>query len=517
MYSIVKKNSLLALIAILGFSLQSTAQMTLKVPKWEKFVQITKDGVNLRQAPNTSSPKLLSRGADWDQELSWTPKKEFEPHRIAVGRVLPVIKETREWYCLYYGDYCYGDFRGAYEVYVMKKFCKPVSPICFSDEDYQRCEVNRVNGSKEYLMGVYFLGSPSRAPWCRIGHQIGKYIVMADYDGYNSGMAFVKEFCTGESIMDIEYHPDRVKDTDIEGHIKSKQVPHVFDIWIKFTSSEEYIGPQKFVFDASTYKYPIDTYESTPIVIKKFVISASGKELQMQESPTLNAPKLVFVQDEDQNLFMVGDMRWENPAWNPQKMYQAKSRVFAVIGETDEWYQVYDSYNYAELYSAVGYIRKQDVKDATLMPFTESILCDKEFNIRNESVNTRVLSITPTNKFVISWGCPRVGICVSSFVNIGRIVNNTVFMCGNQCFGYNEERNLVEIGHSSFNGNRLVTQKDGYPDVDFTKLTINDAQKLQRENDQGDYPFAYVNIDNCEMHIFELRRFYLSEVKWPDN
>ena len=489
--------------------------MTLKVPRWEKFVQITKDGVNLRKAPNASSPKLMSRGADWAQELSWTPKQEFEAHHIPAGKVLPVIKETSEWYCLYYGDYSYGELRGAYEVYVMKKFCTPVSPIYFDSGDYQTCEVDMVSGSKGYMMGVYYLGSPSRAPWCRIGHQIGKYVVMADYDGYNRGMEFAKEFCTGESFMDIEYHPERVKESDIERFVKSEQTPKVFDIWIKFTNSEEYIGPQKFVFDASTYKHPIDTYESTPIVIKKFVVSASGKELQMQEKPTLNAPKLVFVQDEDQSLFMVGDMKWESPALNKEKVHQAASRVFAVIGETDEWYQVYDSYNYADIYSAVGYIRKQDVKDATPMPFTESILCDKEFYIKNNSEQTRVMSITPTNQFVISWGCPRVGICVTEFVNIGRIVNNTVLMCYNQTYRYDEEKKRVEIGNSSFYGTRLVTQKNGYPEVDFTKLTIDDAKKLQRENDKGNYAFAYVNIDNREMHIFELGRFYLSEIKWP--
>lgn len=234
----------------------------------------------------------------------------------------------------------------------------------------------------------------------------------------------------------------------------------------------------------------------------------------MRQRPDIAAPKLMFVQDEDQTLFVIGNMVWENRWMNRNKAEKATSKVFAVVGETDGWYQVYDSYLYSDICSAVGYVQKKDVRDAQLQPITEAVLRDEKYNSRNGNGKTRVMSLSPINQFVVSWECPRVGICVCQYTNIGRIVGNTVFMGENEVYRYDEDTRKVEIGNSTFSGTRLVTTEDGYSEVDFTKLTVADALILQKENDKGNYAYAYVNIEG-EMHIFSLRRLNMNEIRWP--
>lgn len=500
----MNKKLFILLAAMLSMVVLGRAQMSLKIPKWEKFVRITTDKVNLRKAPSTNSPKLVhSYGPGFCLELSWSAQPGDEAYHLESGRVLPVLKETGDWYCLYLDS--------GYEVYVMKRFCESAYPSSlWGDEDYSTCQLSMVNGNKGYLMGVYFLGSASCEPYCRIGHKIDHYIVTADYDGYGAGMEFAHRFITGTDFMSQEFHSERVTEAGIESFLMTQQQPTVFDIWIKFG---EYDRPRQFIVDASTYKYPMETYTSDPISIRKFVTSATGQELQMREEPSLTAAKLIFVQEEEQSLYMIGGLDWDKEQWIPEKVTPATSKVFAVIGETDDWYEVYDSYNFSDLYSAVGYIQKDKVVDAIVMPITEDVLCDEKYNSRN--VATRIIKLSPDNQFVISWGCPRVGLCISEQINIGRIQNNIALMCGNDDYRFDDEKKVAIIGNSLFYGTRLMTRNNGYPNVDFTKLTLDDARKLQRGNDTKNYRYAYVNINNQKMHIFELGRHNLSEIVLP--
>lgn len=254
----MKSKRLLLMVALFAIALQCAAQMVLKAPKWEKFVKINTENINVRKAPNANSPKLMSRGSDWYLELSWRAQREFEPFHFDVGAVLPVLKETPEWYCLYFDDQCYAQLRGSYEVYVMKKFCTEVTPVAMSNKDISWSENEFVKGGTGYLVGVYFLGSPSRAPWCRIGHKFGKGVVMADYD---DAMDFAYNYVTGETTMEKEFHIEKVRESDVTKFIRSKTAPHIFDVWYKFAGIDM---PCKFVFDASTYQYPVSSITITP-------------------------------------------------------------------------------------------------------------------------------------------------------------------------------------------------------------------------------------------------------------
>lgn len=250
----LSKRILLTIVTVLA-TMQVSAQMVLKMPKWDKFVRINTEGVNLRKTPSSSSPKLYSKGDDWYLEYSWKPQSEFKPHRLKAGAILPVLKENAEWYCLYLDYASYGLLNDAYEVYIMKRFCTEVTPTNFDAQDVIKTEGEMVKGPTGYVVGVYYLGSPSRAPWCRIGHKVGKYIVMADYDG---AMEFAQKFVTqGESVLDQEFHINKVMESDINSFVRSQHAPTIFDVWIKFAENE---WPMKYVFDASQYKYPTEAY-----------------------------------------------------------------------------------------------------------------------------------------------------------------------------------------------------------------------------------------------------------------
>lgn len=243
------KKVLVLLIAIVGLTGQSMAQMTLKVPKWNKFVKINAEGVNLRKSPNRNSPKLLSRGWDWSTEFSWTAKEDFATFHLEPGIILPVLKETDEWYCLYFAYPAYSTLLWSSEIYIMKQYCTEVSPIGISRSDYMYGELEEVPGTKGYLVGVYYLGSATREPWCRIGHRVGRYVVMANYGG--DGMDFANQF-----ISDEEFIIDEVTDADVEKYIRSQKQPSIFDIWIVFPGVH---NVQMFVVDMTKYKYPVTT------------------------------------------------------------------------------------------------------------------------------------------------------------------------------------------------------------------------------------------------------------------
>ena len=270
--------------------------MVLKTPKWGKFVKINTGDVNVRKAPSTNSPMLMSRGADLWMEFSWTPKKEFEPFRFEAGTILPVLKETSEWYCLYFDDHCYSVLRSVYEVYVMKKFCTEVTPITMNSHDVEYTENQTVKGNTGYLMGVYYLGSPSRAPWCRLGHKVGKYIVMADYDG---AMEFAQNFITGENVMEQEFDIEKINDFHINKFIRSKKEPNVFDVWIKFAGENT---PRKFVFDANRYHFPIESHTimAEQTLAQKHnpsdeirVVKLTSNDVNLRQEPSAKSARLI--------------------------------------------------------------------------------------------------------------------------------------------------------------------------------------------------------------------------------
>lgn len=118
------KRFLMTLVALAGIALGSMAQTEPKVPKFTKFV-IVKPGVNLRKAPSTQSPRLVSVITHGKQVFQWEKASNVKSQPVSIDGVYPVIDETSEWYHIVY------DTSSNVFVYVSKKLCTPykISPI----------------------------------------------------------------------------------------------------------------------------------------------------------------------------------------------------------------------------------------------------------------------------------------------------------------------------------------------------------------------------------------------------
>lgn len=250
---------LFIMFTLLSASIGAEAQLTLKVPLWEKFVEINTENVNLRRAPSATSQRLMFKGTDfWDpnKEFTWDEQPGYLPYHLLPKCILPVISETSQWYCLYLSTYNPDhSFKEGYEVYVMKRFCSEQLPAQGIEPEYCGCQAMPVAGSKGYLIEACNLGvmsSPTRQPHTRVGHKIGKYIVMADYD--------VLQFCTG-SRMDSRLDIDAVTEAELERVLQAQTTPSVFYIHVVFynglTNGLFYYSN---AFDASNYSHEMQTY-----------------------------------------------------------------------------------------------------------------------------------------------------------------------------------------------------------------------------------------------------------------
>ena len=491
------KKSFFIFLAVLGMTVQGMAQ-EIMVPAWEKFVRINKDGVNLRKAPNAQSARLMVKEYEVEctyvTELSWTAGNGKKPFYLSKGQVVPVIDESGQWYHVFLDS--------GYDVYIRRDYCTPAESRGLTiDENTPYFgegigQAYKVKGNNDLYIAYY--ENEVDGSSVLIGKPFGTGIVWRSYDG-------LFEYLQSLSGQNYGYGLDtkisKISDTRLKQFMQSHKANPPFAI------SYQFWGNQSFSYIFNIERNPLRKVSEPEVyTIRKFVVSASGQNLQMFQKPSPTAPKLVFVQEEEQTLFKVGCLDWESSLLNRREVEPASSKVFAVVGEVGDWYQVYDSYNYSDIYSAVGYIPKKDVKDATVMPLTETILCDNNYYIRNEAGKSRIFSLPNGEQCVVTWGCPRVGICVSdNFVNIGRIRNNIALMNNNETFLFNESTKVATIGKSFFIGSRIAKKEsDTYWSVDFSKLTTDDAQQLLRDNTSDFVAYAYVNIDNKEMHIFEL-------------
>ena len=266
------KRLIIILVAIIGVTTLGNAQLTLKAPKWEKFAKITTEGVNLRKAPNTSSPKLLSHygyGNNMgDYEAYYWGTKADEAVHFEVGDVFPVIRETDEWYCLYFTDMWCERFISSHEVYIMKKFCTIVSPVDFDDSEISYTEMEPVSGSDNLLIGTYYFGSPSRAPFVRIGHRIGKYVVAADYG--DAGLEFARQYTEeGDGPWDISFDITKVKNQDIVSFLhKNKQESSAYDVWVKFPDRWRQFAIESDFYTTESYTFAKEL-PTAPVVAAK--------------------------------------------------------------------------------------------------------------------------------------------------------------------------------------------------------------------------------------------------------
>ena len=140
------------LVVMLGMALQGMAQEPFTVTKFpfRKFVRLN-DGVNLRKSPSANSPRLVSRFQEDDgfgipaPNLLWLNRPLRKNEEAARATILPVweqsfkptIKVADGWLCGYYDTppILEPNFCDENIVYVMEKFCKPVSLRPLSEDE----------------------------------------------------------------------------------------------------------------------------------------------------------------------------------------------------------------------------------------------------------------------------------------------------------------------------------------------------------------------------------------------
>lgn len=173
----MKKRLLFLLLAMVGMTLQSMAQYIADVPKFSKLLTVTSKGVNIRQEPSATSPKMGSN-----------PKYLF------------VIDETPEWY---YACILKDGNIMSRPGYISKKACKTKCPpsvnatyVKNSFPDHQLVVKTRQTGKYKGYTTISFyyfnLG------WSRYYLFIGKpfnntYIgKLYRYDSYGEGYVAIR-------------------------------------------------------------------------------------------------------------------------------------------------------------------------------------------------------------------------------------------------------------------------------------------------------------------------------------
>lgn len=137
------------MVVMLGTALgQGLAQkpFEVKTPPFRKYVKVIGAGVNLRQSPSAQSPRLVVQSeenelGDIMEELVWINRPLKKNEKAARATILPVwehsvmstVKVADGWLC--------GNYEGTL-VYVMEKFCKPVSLRPLSETEEERSIYN---------------------------------------------------------------------------------------------------------------------------------------------------------------------------------------------------------------------------------------------------------------------------------------------------------------------------------------------------------------------------------------
>lgn len=131
----------LLMLFVFGFVCFANAQqyvgLDIRMPKVEKFIVLTADGVNLRKAPNATAPKLMGVEDEMGEysDVFWSSQRRGG-QSITFSRDYPlmVLQETGEWYGVPYMNR-YSENRKI--VYVSKKFAKEIQPTPVTPEFMQ--------------------------------------------------------------------------------------------------------------------------------------------------------------------------------------------------------------------------------------------------------------------------------------------------------------------------------------------------------------------------------------------
>lgn len=177
-------------------------KLDVKLPTWQKFVCVNNNDVNLRKAPNTDSPRLMTEPGEMNDIYLWSDApagySTRKPFRLSKGHAVPVISETDEWYHVYIYDYECGDV----QAYIMKTFCIEITPIPISNNG----NIHKITTGM--FEGKYLLYNPGgfygEEPSISLGEEIngGGYVFPDFPHPLSHTVPYVGDTCNFEQFTD---------------------------------------------------------------------------------------------------------------------------------------------------------------------------------------------------------------------------------------------------------------------------------------------------------------------------
>lgn len=168
------------LVVMLGMALQGMAQepFTVDIEGFSYRLVRLNDGVNLRQSPSVNSPRLVLRFQEDDEcpDLLWLNRPLRKNEKAARATILPVtfagmLNEGWLW-----GLYTVPGYNKTEYVYVMEKFCEPVSLRPLSEDedvkslsDLEELIVIKSGKYKDYCIAT---SNDGETPWLNLGKYV---------------------------------------------------------------------------------------------------------------------------------------------------------------------------------------------------------------------------------------------------------------------------------------------------------------------------------------------------------
>lgn len=475
-------------VSLLLLSTSSLAVLAkeVKVPKWEKFVSAKNGNANLRREPNVKSPRLYIHHQFRNHEFCWQSDRRNTPYTLTKETIVPVIEERNGWLLVY--------IETDVEAWIRKDLCSFHKPI-----PIDRTDMHLNDGGESHF--------------ARIKGTEGIFVSWYDDSGSRQLVHFGRKF--GVGILWMDYGPDDVEfarnelgTTDftlreqrvIQFMNSHKAVEYSIAYWFSYNSFLSY-----YSFNPATYKH--ETISQPEKLSGKIVVPSTNTDgLLIHKSTNHQSPTLIFLKDEEEPFFSytaVGELTWDRSNYKRNLVTPVKAKAMTVIGEVGEWYRVSV---YSEDKTATGYVRKQDCRDATLLPIPQDLLL-KAVQDEAENAAVRFSTATDNKMCVIMWGSWMGGFTTFDRLQLGHLSQDRKILKlgGMLTYLYDSDENLVKVGSSSFHGKRL-TKTDEYntAEVDFTKMTTSDITRLRDENDTGFYQEAYVNIKDAGLYKVNL-------------
>ncbi len=499
------KNRILSFVLLLCATMSAftaVSQTQWKAPKWNKFVAICGEDINLRKGPGTNYGKLYVDDNDYkDVKYAFVAKKGYKVFHPEYGTVYPVINETGEWYHIY--------FNMDLDVYVSKKFSYEVEPRGYSFTP------NAPGGKYNMWHNM----APAYGHELFVGRKWGLGTLSANYgDDWDA----IDELRTKYGTLDDDDSPmaqilvDKANDAFIEQFIATHQpkegyeFSHDNDFGWRYMLSYIFGSEEvSFGFDPDKYKFEMTTTPPEPIVITKLVKARSGKGLNMLKEPSPGSVKLVFVEHpDDEGDGAGGEVVWDKTSYKRSLVKSVEMPVAAVIGEQGDYYKVYFScsYFYWMIHdSFIGYVAKSECVDADPKPLTKADFAKMPFMEAEADIRG--------DKFII-WGSSDEDFCYlvkAGYLQAGK------YALVKTSLPYSLDGNHVKVtqGYDDLidvSGSQYVKQGQWGPEfLGFTKLPNNDLLKLTKDVSAPALG-AYMNVDSEFLYYLDLSGYQCREV-----